>query len=184
MRNCEGKSGQLAEYDQKWKHSLATVKQTKTKVTTTLKEKKRKEAGQVSACWVLVGTESTTTCCTPRVALNLWDPRRSGQVAPPERLGTKGTPGKLRRRVRTLAQADATLAHADRQLGAGMPLSRHRLWMTLPLLPAPPHRRSPHLCPGAHVPAAPGREPSYPLGPRGGLALSRGRLWISATVGA
>lgn len=44
-----------------------------------------------------------------------------------------------------------------------MPPSRHRLWVTLPLLPAPPRRPAPHLCPPAHVPAAPGREPSFLL---------------------
>lgn len=39
MRNREGKSGQLGEYDQKWKHSLATVTQTKTKVIKTFLKK-------------------------------------------------------------------------------------------------------------------------------------------------
>lgn len=94
MRNREGKSGQLAEYDQKWKHSLATVTQTKTKVIKTFKKGGGDNNNNKTLCLCLSGLglsgDGVTDLlypkppchCAPRAVFNLSDSKRSGQVKP------------------------------------------------------------------------------------------------------
>lgn len=95
MRNREGKSGQLAEYDQKWKHSLATVTQTKTKVIKTfLKKGGGDNNNNKTLCLCLSGLglsgdgvrdllyPNPPCHCAPPAVFNPSDSRRSGQVKP------------------------------------------------------------------------------------------------------